>query len=406
MPDNRPSVLAVTSELPWPLDTGGHLRTFHVLHSLARDFRVRLVAAMTADQRPRADALAESGIQVRPAVVPRRRLLAEGGRAAAAALTSQPYVLYRRHDRPQLRDALYSELIQERPAVLYLDHLDSFQFAGEANGTPTILDLHNVYSLLVRREAAEPTRAWASRHYLAREAELLERIETSAVRGVTEVFSVSAQEQTHFSAIRGSQVHLVPNGVDCQKYASLPTGRAKTRPTILFIGTLSWPPNAAAARFLASDVLPIVRRTVPDATLTLVGRNPGPDVLALEEAGRVQVVANAPDIVPYVRDARVLAVPLEAGGGTRLKILEAFAAGLPVVSTPVGCEGISGTDRHELLIADRGRFAEALCEILADPAGGEQLAAQGRALARQTYDWDVIGQAAREIVRRVVRKGA
>ena len=401
MSDLRRSLLCVTSELPWPLDTGGHLRTFHLLHALADAFRLRLVAPVPDGQDHSIDALNRAGISVRPALVASRTLAAEASRWAAAAVSAEPYVLYRRHDRPEVRATLRAEIARERPDVLYLDHLDSFQFAPEARDVPIVIDLHNVYSLLIRREATESTRSWFARRYLAREARLLENIEAVAVRRADAVFSVSAQEQAHFAAVRGSRVDLVPNGVDCARYGALPTGRSSSPATVLFIGTMSWPPNAAAARFLANEVLPALKRRVPQATLTIVGRSPGPDVQALSAGGDVSVVANAPDILPYLRDARLLAVPLEAGGGTRLKILEAFAAGLPVVSTPIGCEGLAGANGQELLIADRAGFADAVASVLADAGRGEALAERARALAHLQYDWSVIGQAARAAIERL-----
>ena len=367
-------------------------------------FRVRLVTPVTEHEPERVDTLTRAGILVRAAQVSPRTPLREAARALSAALHHEPYVLYRRHDRREVRAALRAELVREHPAALYLDHLDSFQFAREAPNTPTVIDLHNVYSLLVRRDAAEPARHRIARQYLEREARLLEHVEATAVRRADAVFTVSEQERAHFSAIRGSDVHLVPNGVDCARYASLPTGRPSSPPTILFIGTMSWPPNAAAARFLAKGVMPAVRKGVPGAALTIVGRNPGPDVRALSETDWVTVVGNVPDIMPYLRDARVLAVPLEAGGGTRLKILEAFAAGLPVVSTPIGCEGLSGVDGQELLIADRARFADAICSVLADPARSVALATRARAMARDQYDWRIIGKTARAAVQSLLSK--
>lgn len=408
MSEGRPSILCVTSELPWPLDTGGHLRTFHLLHALVGDFSVRLVTAVPWNRQDGLgiEAVNRAGISVRPASVRRRTIAGEARRGLAALLHGEPYVLYRRHDRPEVRAALRSEVAREPPAILYLDHLDSFQFAGEAPHIPMVLDLHNVYSLLVRREAAEPARSWIARRYLAREARLLDRLETLAVRRAAAVFSVSAQEQAHFSALRGGHVRLIPNGVDCDQYASLPTGRSSAPPNVLLIGTLSWPPNAAAAKFLAKEVLPLVRRRVPDATLTIVGRNPGPAVKALSQTAGVRVVGNVPDIVPYLRDARALAVPLEAGGGTRLKILEAFAAGLPVVSTPIGCEGLAGVHGQELLIASRTEFATAVSSVLADAVLGEALATRARVLAREQYDWRVIGRAVRAALHSIQLSGS
>ena len=393
-----PSILAVTSELPWPLTAGGRLRTYHLLRQLAAEFRVRLVAGVPLDQREHVDALAASGILVRPAFLRPRAPLAESGRLLASALSREPYVLYRRHDRSEVRAVLRAEIGKEPPDALYLDHLDSFVFAGEVSRTPTALDLHNIYSLLIRREASASSRTWPARRFLSREAALLERIEGRAVRCADVIFSVSEQEQAHFARIRGSAVHLVPNGVDCAKYAQLPTGRSSAPPAILFIGTMSWPANVQAARFLASVVLPEVQQRIPDATLTIVGRDPGPDVLRLARAPDVTVAGNVPDILPYLGNARLLAVPLESGGGTRLKILEAFAAGLPVVSTAIGSEGLGVADGRELTIAEPPGFAQAVSALLLDPAAADAQAERARMLARDRYDWGIIGQTVRAAI--------
>jgi len=186
----------------------------------------------------------------------------------------------------------------------------------------------------------------------------------------------------------------VPNGVDCAAYQR-PSGARPGRPTILYVGALGWPPNASAARYLATVVLPLVRRTVADARVVIVGRNPPADLVALARDNRnVEVAADVPDVAPYFRDADILAVPLETGGGTRLKILEAFAAGLPVVSTPIGCEGIAGDDGRHLVIAERAQFAAAVAGLLVDPARGRVLAARAKLLAETRYDWSVVGACA------------
>jgi glycosyltransferase involved in cell wall biosynthesis len=392
-------MLCVSSEIPWPLNTGGHLRSFHLITSFAADYRVRLVAADAGSPAEHIEPFTRCGIDVRPAIVRPRNPAAEAGRAMAAALHREPYVLYRRHDRRAVRTTLRAEIARERPDVLYLDHLDSFQFVRFIPGIPAVLDLHNVYSLIARREAADRARHWLARQYLARETRLLDRVEHAAVRSASLVFSVSDLERAHFSRMGGAPVALIENGVDCARYAALPAGRRAAPPVILFIGTLSWPPNAAAARFLATEALPAVRLRLPDAQLVLVGRSPGSDVLALAAPGRVRVVADAADIVPFLRDASMLAVPLEVGGGTRLKILEAFAAGLPVVSTAIGCEGLAGADGGELIVAERSRFADAICALVGNPPAADEMAARARKLVRGRYDWSIIGHRARCAVR-------
>jgi glycosyltransferase involved in cell wall biosynthesis len=157
---------------------------------------------------------------------------------------------------------------------------------------------------------------------------------------------------------------------------------------------MSWPPNIHAARILAREILPEVRTKFPQARLRIVGRDPTPAVRELQTLPGVEVTGTVPSIVPHLAEAHVLAVALESGGGTRLKILEAFAAGLPVVSTSVGCEGLrAGHDEH-LIIAGRSGFADALVEVLGDKTRANTLARKARALAVESYDWTSIGQSA------------
>jgi glycosyltransferase involved in cell wall biosynthesis len=384
----------VTSELPWPLDSGGRVRSFHLLRSLAEAFDVRLVTGLYEPHRAEDNPLSAFAVSVRAVHLNPRTTLREATRAAAASVLREPYVLYHRHNRRAVRAAIRLELDAGAPDLIYFDHLDSFLFAGEARGIPFVVDLHNIYSLIARRAAEEPERRWLTRKYLAREAVLLARVEATAVRQAAAVFAVSEQERAHFARIRTEGVHVVPNGVDCARYAALPTGRSLPGKRILFIGTLSWAPNVSAAQVLARHVLPAVQRRCPSATLALVGRDPTPEVLALAADPAVAVHANVPDLTPYLAEARCLAVPLQTGGGTRLKILEAFAAGLPVVSTPVGCEGIAARDGRELLVAEIEDFADRLAHLLADESGGASLAARARTLARERYDWTAIGASA------------
>jgi glycosyltransferase involved in cell wall biosynthesis len=253
--------------------------------------------------------------------------------------------------------------------------------------------MHNVYSRLARRAAAEAGGRLRPL-YLRRETALLGRMERRAAEIADTILAVSEEDAAYFADLGAKRVVLVPNGVDCAAFDG-PRVRRSTRPTILYVGALGWPPNASAARYLATDVLPVVRRTVADARVVLVGRNPPAELLALaRDSQHVEIAADVPDVAPYFRDADVLAVPLETGGGTRLKILEAFAAGLPVVSTPVGCEGIAADDGRHLVIAERPKFAAAVASLMLDPARGCALAARAKLLAQSHYDWSVVGAAA------------
>jgi glycosyltransferase involved in cell wall biosynthesis len=392
-PHEKPSLLAVTSQLPWPLTSGGHLRTFHLLRALARTYRVRLVTTVTTGQEAEIDCLHQYGISVCPALVKQRVGWREALRAGVAVARREPYVLYRRHDRAAVRSALKAEFDKEPPGVVYLDHLDSLIYRSLAGQTPCLIDLHNVYSSLVAREAREQ-KSWLVRQYLHRESRLLARMEKRAAKGIDALLTVSEEDRQHFVRLGAQKVNVVPNGVDCSAYASLPTGRTSGRPTILYVGVQSWAPNAKAAFYLATNVLPQVRERFPSARVQIIGRDPPRELQALNGSPGVEILGNVPDIKPYLEKADVLAVPLESGGGTRLKILEAFASGLPTVSTPVGCEGLRAVHGEHLMIAAREDFAASILALLDDTQLGTRLAQRARELAKQYYDWSKVGDLA------------
>ena len=395
----RHSILAVTSELPWPLNSGGHLRTFHLLKSLSRNHRVRLVVPGSLTVK----ALAEHGIEVIPVPVGARTRVGEAVRASAAALAGVPYVFYARHDWQVVRRELERQAAIEAPDVLYLDHLDSFVYRSVLPDTPAVGDLHNVYSTLAAR-AADEQRFWPTRLYLRREARLLLARERDAAATAATLLATSDEDCRFFKGLRGTTVRLVPNGVDCAAYADLPAGRPPRAANILYVGAMSWAPNAAAACFLARDVLPRVRAVRPDVRLQIVGRGATREVQQLASLDGVDVLGEVASVRPHLIDAAALAVPLESGGGTRLKILEAFAAGLPVVSTTVGCEGLRVVDGQHLTVVSRANFAGALLDALKDRNAAAARAERARALVRSLYDWRTIGESACEAVEGLCRR--
>jgi polysaccharide biosynthesis protein PslH len=281
--------------------------------------------------------------------------------------------------------------------VLYLDHLDSLVYADAFPNIPVVIDMHNVYSRLAARMAGES--GIIRRRYLEREAGLLEKMEARAVGIADTILAVSHDEAGYFHRLGAKHVVVVPNGVDCNAFESMPIGNRNGVPTIVFVGGLGWPPNISAAKFLATEVLPAARMRIPNVRLVIVGKDPGPEILALATADRrIEIAGNVADVAPYYRDAHLLAVPLQSGGGTRLKILEAFAAGVPVVSTPVGCEGIEAMPGSHLSVAERPDFADAIVRLLERPDRARVLAVRARELARTLYDWPVVGGRACEAV--------
>ncbi len=393
-----PAILAVTSQLPWPLDSGGHIRSFHLLRALARRFNVRLVTGSFGgtDSTP----FEAEGIHVRMVPLTRMPAPRDLGRVAMASVSGTPSVCYARHSHHALSAAVLEEFSVARPDLLYLDHLDSFQVIDTVPSVPTVIDLHNVYSTLVSR-TGDGRRA-AVRAYLRREARLLDAVERKAVTRADAVMAVSTSDRDHFVAIGGRNVHVIPNGVDCPHYAPRTLHRFSGPPLVLYVGALSWQPNADAVSFLAQKVLPELRTRVPELRIRAIGRGAGSELLRLRHIPGMEILTDVADVRPHLSEAHVLAVPLEAGGGSRLKILEAFAAGLPVVSTPIGAEGLDATDGTHLLLAGRSEISEAILRVIRNPTLALTLASNARAVAEQRYDWGHIGERAASIVESIV----
>jgi polysaccharide biosynthesis protein PslH len=190
-----------------------------------------------------------------------------------------------------------------------------------------------------------------------------------------------------------------PNAVDVDAYADVRSGRIPApadvptgRPTIVFVGSYQYAPNARAAEALIETIFPQVLAREPAARLLLVGRPPTQRMIdAAKRDPRVVVTGSVEDVRPYLRVANVSAVALTEGGGTRLKILEAFAAGIPVVSTSKGAEGIAAEHGREILLADSPEaIAQAILDIIAHPERYQRQAAAALALVRDAYSLETL----------------
>jgi glycosyltransferase involved in cell wall biosynthesis len=181
---------------------------------------------------------------------------------------------------------------------------------------------------------------------------------------------------------------VVENGVNTRTITPVNTTGSKT---ILFMGTLDYFPNRDAAVYCARTIMPLVWDLDPSIELCIAGRNPNEALMELGSDSRISVLANPPDMRDVASHCALTVVPLRVGGGTRLKILDSLALGLPVVSTSVGCEGLEVTDGEEVLIRDEpARIAEAIVNLVSDSRLWETLRLRGRRLVELRYDWQTI----------------
>jgi len=193
--------------------------------------------------------------------------------------------------------------------------------------------------------------------------------------------------------VPGLDVTIVPNAVDVATYTSNDIQPSRLPPrSLIFTGKMDFRPNVDAVLWFCQEVLPQIRRKLPDARFYIVGQSPHRRVLRLADDPAVTVTGYVDDVRSYIAGACVYVVPLRIGGGTRLKVLEAMAMGKPIVSTSLGCEGFEGLETgQELSLADtQDDFAQRVIELLGDASRREKLGQAARRFVEQRYDWRLI----------------
>ncbi len=186
------------------------------------------------------------------------------------------------------------------------------------------------------------------------------------------------------------RISVIPIAIDTADLQ--PIQRHPDSVNIMTLGSLHYPPNADGIRWFLNEVFPQVRQQIPEVTLTIIGKNPPADfVQAATQDDAITVTGYVPDLTPYMEAAALMVVPVRAGGGMRVRLLEAFARAMPAVTTTVGLEGIEAVNGREVLVADDpADFAAATVRLLGDKTLQKQLAENGRLLAETRYDWQVV----------------
>jgi glycosyltransferase involved in cell wall biosynthesis len=187
-------------------------------------------------------------------------------------------------------------------------------------------------------------------------------------------------------------VSSVPTGVDVEYFA--PQAATTPRADLVFCGSMDWLPNVDAVVHFVADILPLIRRELPEATFTIAGRSPDAKVLkAVEGIRGITVTGKVDDMRPYLWGSKISVVPIRIGGGTRLKIYECMAAGLPVVSSTVGAEGLRYTDDEDILLADDPpAFAAACVRLLKDAAARQTLAQNALHRVQSEFSWEAVSR--------------
>jgi glycosyltransferase involved in cell wall biosynthesis len=392
----KPLLYTVCPRPPHPTRDGSSIRNFHLLRAFSEDFRVRAFVLLPAHLREVREEL-PAGIEAErfpqaPRAVRRAAALA----ATAAGRAYSPF-LYR--SRP-LAARLRHLAAREKPWWIVAHSYHVAPLALDAFG-PLWIDFHNLDSELWRR-MGESASSRLARAFARTQAPRVSRVEAELVARAGGISCVSGREESLLARLAPDVPRLiVPNGVDLERYTFREQPPAEE--VVFFVGDLTWPPHSQGMAWFRREVWPLVARARPEARAEVVGRGaaPGSD-------GRFTFFGEGADTRPYWARAAVAVVPLRAAAGTRLKILEAAACGVPVVSTSVGAEGLELTDGGEIRLADTpAEFARAVAGLLADPDSRRRQAAAARRRVEERYGWDSIGRAfSRELLRRRVETKA
>jgi glycosyltransferase involved in cell wall biosynthesis len=402
-------ILWVKAGILFPPDTGGRRRTLGMLREIQRaGHSVHYLGLKPATLSVLPEENADSYANLKewtpshePARGSARFLLAL---AANYLLTRRPYVLDR------YRSPTWEKRIAEASIdsdLVVCDFLTpALNFGKRPSSPPAVLFQHNIESQIWKRladSAGNPVK----RFYLRDQERRMWKAEKTLSARFDGVITVSPEDSAfcrdryHLSHVLGE----VPTGVDVSAFQ--PPASPPQSPVIGFLGSMDWQPNIEGVHWLVRHVLPRIRRQIPDARLKIIGRNPPSSILGLTTSDpAIEVTGTVAEVQPHVHQCSLIAVPLLAGGGTRIKIYEAMAMGVPVVSTTIGAEGLPLTPGSDILIADAPEaFGSAIVSLLSDTDRAADIASRARHRMESEFSWAAAATRFIDLCGTLMRKG-
>ncbi len=384
--------LWVNSNFMHPTTKGGQIRTLEMLRHLHRWHEIHYVAIENPAQPEGPARAGEYSHKAYPFAynVPSKSSPSFYVELARGLFSSTPVAVERFHP-PGMRDFLRNLIRKERFDCAVVDHLAPTSYFPDL--PHAIFFQHNVETVIWRRHvehAPDPLR----RAYFRLQADRMFHYERGVSRASGHIVAVSQTDADEMRRLFDvTRVTEIPTGVNIE-YFLPPTPSPAAAADLVFVGSMDWLPNVDGVLYFVREILPLIRKQRPQASLAIVGRTPPPKILELAAADpRIQVTGTVPDIRPYLWSSAVSIVPLRIGGGTRLKIYEAMAAQIPVVSTTIGAEGLSVNPPHDIRLADSPQdFASCCLELL---AGSELRARQARAaweMVNANFSWEHVAR--------------
>lgn len=381
-------VLVLTQVLVYPADAGPKIKTLEVLRYLAERHDVVYCTFTRGEQEGR-DAAKLRELCRRVVTVPIARSKISDARFMLESLLTGDSFLLRRDYRAAMQEEVNRLLAEEQIDAIHVDQLNMMRFVPESWKGSVILDEHNAVWQVVER-LQQGARNPLARLLLGREVRLVRKLEGQACQRAQVVLAVSEHDRQALWDVAGKSVPIkvVPITVDAGRFAAMYEARQPQPNRLFTIGTMFWPPNSEGVMWWLRDGFAHLQALCPDVTYDIVGARPPQSLQTMASNYKgVQVRGYVADANPYWKHSTALAVPLLSGGGVRVKILEAMAMGVPVVSTTIGCEGLAVQDGEHVLVADTPQaFSEACARVLQDAELAARLAHNARQLILEHYD--------------------
>ena len=381
-----------------PLDTGGKIRTYNMLRALKRAHDVTYMSLcppeVSEDVRKSAAEYCHRAAWI-PWQETRKGSVRFGVELLRNFLGSRlPYVIQKYRSAP-MAAAIHDADAKGAADLIVCDFLTpavNLIWPGRRLKTPSLLFQHNVESLIWQR--LHDTADGLKRFYLRGQWRRMARFEREACARFDGVVGVSDEDCGLMRKELGAENVLgsVPTGVDCEYFGASQWPRQDH--SVVFLGSMDWMPNIDAVEFFTSEIWPAVKKQFPHATFMVVGRNPPAKLKELEKRiPGVRVTGTVDDVRPFLGASAVMVVPLRVGGGTRIKIFEGMATGIPVVSTRIGAEGLPVAHGENILLADTpADFAARITELFQQPARALKIGAAGRALVLTRFSWESVNK--------------
>jgi len=374
----------------FPADTGGKIRSLNIFSRLAS--RIEIHAVSFADPVKDSAAIEQmKGMFASYRPVLRKEAVRHSVRFYKELIASQfdslPYFLAKCNS-PELSSAVAELERSKRFDLLFCDFLHTAAPLMEVAFRPRVVFEHNV-EFLLRKRKWQTEGHLLKRFIFRREWKKTRTIEAQVCRSFDRIITVSAEDSRTLHeefGVRNSSA--IPAGVDTNFFH--PSDQPPRPRRLVFVGSMDWHPNEEGMLWFLREVFPQIRRTAPDVSLSIVGRSPSPRLRAIAAAApAVEVTGWVADVRPYLAQAEVVVVPLLVGGGTRIKIPEAMAMAKPVVSTPIGAEGLPFRDGREIRIAERSAdFAQAVLELLGNVLLRKAIGAAARREVVAKCSWE------------------